>query len=45
MTQDESEQRNIAPGQPHSNIMSEATAYIIGLGLALLLTGISFWVA
>ena len=45
MTQDERERLNVAPGQPHSSIMSEATAYIIGLGLALLLTGVSFWVA
>ena len=45
MTDPEREGMNVAPGQPHSNIMSEATAYIIGLGLALLLTGVSFWVA
>jgi cytochrome o ubiquinol oxidase operon protein cyoD len=45
MTEDESELLDVAPGQPHSNILSETIAYVIGLGLALLLTGISFWVA
>ena len=45
MTQDESDLLDVAPGQPHSNIMSEVTAYVVGLALALLLTGISFWVA
>ncbi|WP_341631780.1 cytochrome o ubiquinol oxidase subunit IV [Sphingomonas agri] len=45
MTEDESELLDVAPGQPHSNILSETIAYVIGLGLALILTGISFWVA
>jgi cytochrome o ubiquinol oxidase operon protein cyoD len=45
MTEDEDNLLDVAPGQPHSNVMSEATAYIVGLGLALLLTGVSFWVA
>ena len=36
---------NVAPGQPHDNILSETIAYVIGLGLALVLTGVSFWVA
>ena len=45
MTEDETNLLDVAPGQPHSNILSESVAYIIGLGLALLLTGISFWVA
>jgi cytochrome o ubiquinol oxidase subunit IV len=45
MTEKETEQRNVAPGQPHSNIMSETLAYVIGLALALILTGTSFWVA
>ena len=45
MTPDENDLLDVAPGQPHSNIMSESVAYIVGLGLALLLTGISFWVA
>jgi cytochrome o ubiquinol oxidase subunit IV len=45
MTEKETEQHNVAPGQPHSNIMSETLAYVIGLALALILTGTSFWVA
>ena len=45
MTEDERDRPDVAPGAPHSNIMSESLSYIIGLGLALLLTGISFWVA
>jgi len=45
MTPDENNLLDVAPGQPHSNVMSEATSYIVGLGLALLLTGVSFWVA
>jgi cytochrome o ubiquinol oxidase subunit IV len=36
---------NVAPGQPHDSLLSETGAYVIGLGLALVLTGISFWVA
>jgi cytochrome o ubiquinol oxidase operon protein cyoD len=45
MTEDETNLIDVAPGAPHNNIMSEVAAYVIGLGLALLLTGISFWVA
>ncbi len=45
MTEPHPEELNVAPGQPHSNIMSETLAYIIGLGFALVLTGVSFWVA
>jgi cytochrome o ubiquinol oxidase subunit IV len=45
MTPDENDLLDVAPGQPHSNVMSEAAAYIVGLALALLLTGVSFWVA
>jgi cytochrome o ubiquinol oxidase operon protein cyoD len=45
MTEDENNLLDVAPGQPHSNIVSESVAYVIGLGLALLLTGVSFWVA
>ena len=45
MTPDENNLIDVAPGQPHSNVMSEATSYIVGLGLALVLTGVSFWVA
>jgi cytochrome o ubiquinol oxidase operon protein cyoD len=36
---------DVAPGVPHSNILSETMAYVLGLVLALILTGISFWVA
>jgi cytochrome o ubiquinol oxidase operon protein cyoD len=45
MTEDETDLIDVAPGSPHNNIMSEVTAYVIGLALALLLTGVSFWVA
>lgn len=45
MTEHDPEQLNVAPGAPHNNIVSEPVAYVIGLALALLLTGISFWVA
>ena len=36
---------DVAPGAPHDSIVSETMAYVIGLGFALVLTGISFWVA
>ena len=45
MTEDEDQLIDVAPGAPHNNIMSEVTAYVIGLALALILTGVSFWVA
>jgi cytochrome o ubiquinol oxidase operon protein cyoD len=45
MTEHDPEKLNVAPGQPHDNILSETIAYVIGLGLALVLTGVSFWVA
>ena len=45
MTEHDPEKLNVAPGQPHSNILSETVAYVIGLALALILTGVSFWVA
>jgi cytochrome o ubiquinol oxidase subunit IV len=45
MTEDERYLLDVAPGVPHEKLLSEAAAYVIGLGLALLLTGISFWVA
>ena len=45
MTQDENDLLDVAPGQPHSNILSETAAYVIDLALALILTGVSFWVA
>jgi cytochrome o ubiquinol oxidase operon protein cyoD len=43
--QGQGESGDVAPGVPHQNIMSEVTFYILGLGLALLLTGVSFLVA
>ena len=39
------ELHDVPPGEPHDNIVSETGAYVIGLGLALVLTAISFWVA
>src|SRR6185369_1235481 len=45
MTEDENNLLDVAPGSPHDNIVSEVAAYVIGLGLALLMTGVSFWVA
>lgn len=45
MTEHDPEQLNVAPGQPHDSMLSETISYIIGLALALLLTGVSFWVA
>jgi cytochrome o ubiquinol oxidase operon protein cyoD len=45
MSENENNLVDVAPGIPHSNILSETIAYVIGLGLALVLTGISFWVA
>ena len=45
MTEDENNLLDVAPGLPHSNLFSETLSYIVGLGLALILTGVSFWVA
>ena len=45
MTEHDPEKLNVAPGTPHDNILSETLAYVIGLGFALILTGVSFWVA
>ena len=45
MTEDEDQLIDVAPGAPHNNLVSETAAYVIGLALALILTGISFWVA
>jgi cytochrome o ubiquinol oxidase operon protein cyoD len=36
---------DVAPGEPHDSIVSETMAYVIGLAFALILTGVSFWVA
>ena len=45
MTEHDRELLNVAPGQPHDSMVSETVAYVIGLALALVLTGVSFWVA
>jgi cytochrome o ubiquinol oxidase operon protein cyoD len=45
MSEDERNLLDVAPGAPHDAVLSEAVAYVIGLALALILTGISFWVA
>lgn len=45
MSEEGNNLHDVAPGEPHSNILSETVAYVIGLALALILTGISFWVA
>jgi cytochrome o ubiquinol oxidase operon protein cyoD len=45
MTEPDPERLNVAPGAPHDSMISETMAYVVGLGLALVLTGISFWVA
>ena len=44
MTEHDPELHNVAPGEPHDSMLTEMISYVIGLGLALLLTGISFWV-
>ena len=45
MNEPETEQLDVAPGVPHDSLLSESLSYIIGLALALILTGVSFWVA
>jgi len=45
MTEHDPERLNVAPGTPHDSMLSETISYVVGLSLALLLTGISFWVA
>jgi cytochrome o ubiquinol oxidase operon protein cyoD len=45
MTEHDPEKLNVAPGAPHDNMVSETISYVVGLGLALVLTGVSFWVA
>jgi cytochrome o ubiquinol oxidase operon protein cyoD len=45
MTEHDPERLNVAPGSPHDSMISETISYVVGLGLALVLTGISFWVA
>ena len=45
MTERDPELLNVAPGEPHDSMLSESLSYIIGLAFALILTGVSFWVA
>ena len=45
MNEHDHEILNVAPGEPHDSMLSETISYVVGLGLALLLTGVSFWVA
>jgi len=45
MTEPDLEPLNVAPGEPHDSMLTETVSYIVGLGLALVLTGVSFWVA
>jgi cytochrome o ubiquinol oxidase operon protein cyoD len=45
MTEHDPEALNVAPGEPHDSLLTETLSYIIGLALALVLTGVSFWVA
>ena len=45
MTHDDPNLMNVAPGAPHDSLVSETLSYVIGLGLALLLTTVAFWVA
>ena len=45
MTEHDPELRNVAPGEPHDSMLTETVSYVVGLGLAMALTGISFWVA
>jgi cytochrome o ubiquinol oxidase operon protein cyoD len=45
MTDDRNEPIDVAPGAPHGDVMSETLSYVIGLGFALMLTAVSFWVA
>jgi cytochrome o ubiquinol oxidase operon protein cyoD len=45
MTEHPPETQNVAPGAPHDSLLSETVSYVVGLGLALVLTAVSFWVA
>jgi cytochrome o ubiquinol oxidase operon protein cyoD len=39
------EMLDVPPGAPHDTVFSETVLYLVGLALALILTGVSFWVA
>ena len=45
MTDERNDTLDVAPGAPHDKLFSETLSYVIGLGFALVLTGVSFWVA
>jgi cytochrome o ubiquinol oxidase operon protein cyoD len=45
MTEHDPDLMNVAPGTPHDSMLTETVSYVVGLGLALVLTAISFWVA
>ena len=45
MTEHDPEKLNVPPGAPHDSMLTETISYVLGLGLALLLTAVSFWVA
>ena len=45
MSEHDNDILNVAPGEPHDSLLSETISYVVGLGLALLLTAVSFWVA
>jgi cytochrome o ubiquinol oxidase operon protein cyoD len=45
VTNDERKTIDVAPGEPHDSLLNETISYVVGLGLALVLTGVSFWVA
>jgi cytochrome o ubiquinol oxidase subunit IV len=45
MTVEDLELPEVAPGETHDSLLSETLSYIVGLGFALLLTAVSFWVA
>jgi cytochrome o ubiquinol oxidase operon protein cyoD len=38
-------ERNVPPGEPHDSMLTETLSYVVGLAFALILTGVSFWVA
>jgi cytochrome o ubiquinol oxidase operon protein cyoD len=45
MTDETANVPEVAPGAPNDSLLSETLSYVLGLGFALLLTGVSFWVA
>jgi cytochrome o ubiquinol oxidase operon protein cyoD len=45
MSEHDLELQDVAPGEPHGTLLSEVSSYLVGLVLALVLTGTSFYVA